>query len=572
MGKRNNGITLIALVVTIIILLILAGVSINMLTGQNGIINRAAEAKQSTGSSNDLEYLQLKATEALTDYYQGNDTMSEDDYVLKKWAADSNSKIRVNQGEKTFTYNNKTYNIADIIGNQSEKTKVEQNNMKQITVSNVTDEEDKKILSSGKVRLIIEENDTTMKAAVPNGFYYVTGTPSTGLVISDKYGDDDNNSRGGNQFVWVPCSGDKGVTYQKEVGLATTWQGKYKGKSWWYNSYTTGQKDDKGNDVYANVAAGTWSDDGGDLDSVKTYGGFYIARYEAGVPENATSFYANANNSNYSRSRNPSAAQIITDDEIKNGLTEAQVQKKLLPVSKKNNPSWNFISQENAVKVSKAMYYNNGAVTSSLVDSYAWDTVVEWMTTRIDITKEEQDADPKKKEEAKILGNLGFDSTSKGNYYDNYKIDLENVLYALHRYDSSKKKPTVGDAWSYATKYKKGKLTTGAITNINEIKEYKDLTNHSIDTDTYNYSIRKEIATGSAKETKVKNIYDMAGNMWEWTTETGKPDGGSTLRAVLRGGSFGNSGSNNTVAYRDGYNAAVWGSVSFGFRVVLYIQ
>lgn len=40
--KRNKGITLIVLVVTIIVLLILAGISINMLTGQNGILNRAA--------------------------------------------------------------------------------------------------------------------------------------------------------------------------------------------------------------------------------------------------------------------------------------------------------------------------------------------------------------------------------------------------------------------------------------------------------------------------------------------------------------------------------------------------
>ena len=43
--KRNKGITLIALVVTIIVLLILAGISISMLTGQNGILNRASEAK-----------------------------------------------------------------------------------------------------------------------------------------------------------------------------------------------------------------------------------------------------------------------------------------------------------------------------------------------------------------------------------------------------------------------------------------------------------------------------------------------------------------------------------------------
>ena len=39
--KQNKGITLIALVITIVVMLILAGVSISMLFGSNGIINRA---------------------------------------------------------------------------------------------------------------------------------------------------------------------------------------------------------------------------------------------------------------------------------------------------------------------------------------------------------------------------------------------------------------------------------------------------------------------------------------------------------------------------------------------------
>ena len=43
--KNNKGITLIALVITIIVLLILAGVSIAMLTGNNGILTQANEAK-----------------------------------------------------------------------------------------------------------------------------------------------------------------------------------------------------------------------------------------------------------------------------------------------------------------------------------------------------------------------------------------------------------------------------------------------------------------------------------------------------------------------------------------------
>ena len=46
MKKNERGITLIALVVTIVVLLILAGVSISMLTGENGIITRAQESRE----------------------------------------------------------------------------------------------------------------------------------------------------------------------------------------------------------------------------------------------------------------------------------------------------------------------------------------------------------------------------------------------------------------------------------------------------------------------------------------------------------------------------------------------
>ena len=46
--RKEKGITLIALVITIIVLLILAGVSIAMLTGQNGILTQAQNAKNKT--------------------------------------------------------------------------------------------------------------------------------------------------------------------------------------------------------------------------------------------------------------------------------------------------------------------------------------------------------------------------------------------------------------------------------------------------------------------------------------------------------------------------------------------
>ena len=59
--KRTNekGITLIALVLTIIVLLILVGVSISMLTGDNGILGQATNAKEQTEISSEKEAIQL---------------------------------------------------------------------------------------------------------------------------------------------------------------------------------------------------------------------------------------------------------------------------------------------------------------------------------------------------------------------------------------------------------------------------------------------------------------------------------------------------------------------------------
>ena len=57
--KNKGGITFIALVVTIIVLLILAGISVSMLTGQNGILNKAAEAKEKTEEAQKEEQIKL---------------------------------------------------------------------------------------------------------------------------------------------------------------------------------------------------------------------------------------------------------------------------------------------------------------------------------------------------------------------------------------------------------------------------------------------------------------------------------------------------------------------------------
>lgn len=53
--KEQKGITLVALVITIIILLILAGIAIASITSENGLFNRAKQAKQNTIDSQEAE-------------------------------------------------------------------------------------------------------------------------------------------------------------------------------------------------------------------------------------------------------------------------------------------------------------------------------------------------------------------------------------------------------------------------------------------------------------------------------------------------------------------------------------
>lgn len=64
-------------------------------------------------------------------------------------------------------------------------------------------------------------------------------------------------------------------------------------------------------------------------------------------------------------------------------------------------------------------------------------------------------------------------------------------------------------------------------------------------TETKAISTSTRIPAGSAEYTKTNNIYDMAGNVWEWTTEAH-----STYSRVCRGGVYGNYGNNYPMAYR----------------------
>ena len=70
MRNIQTGITLIALVITIIVLLILAGISIATLTGDNGVLNKASDSKIVNALGTAKDEINLKAQEAMSDYYE----------------------------------------------------------------------------------------------------------------------------------------------------------------------------------------------------------------------------------------------------------------------------------------------------------------------------------------------------------------------------------------------------------------------------------------------------------------------------------------------------------------------
>ncbi len=107
-GKSNKGITLIALVITIIVLLILAAVSIATLTGENGILTKASTAKKETEMATEDEKVRLAVAASIDN--NGNFDSSLLPSELNKYeliGTPSGDDIIVDTKNKTYTIDNK---------------------------------------------------------------------------------------------------------------------------------------------------------------------------------------------------------------------------------------------------------------------------------------------------------------------------------------------------------------------------------------------------------------------------------------------------------------------------------
>ncbi len=285
-NSRQKGITLIALVVTIVVLIILATVSILAVFGDNGIIARAQTAKDTH------EVGKADETNTLDDYasYIGN--------YLDGKGGSAGGNIDKDTG-----------------------------------------------WDLDKVTIIDEGNGT--KVPLPNGFYYVGGDISTGLVISDKQ-DDTMSASGldmGNQFVWIPVS--------SEADLERT------------NFDTNGQPTTGLSSNYIEPSEDGYSTEASEYNTMRTqvlkYGGFYIGRFEAGV------------NSNTLRTKVTTNQTVV----CKKGVAPYNY----VPWGKAMNDASEIEGESGAVYLAKnfASQHNYISVTSTLTYGCQWDAMCRYI-------------------------------------------------------------------------------------------------------------------------------------------------------------------------------------------------
>ena len=124
MLKNNKGITLIALVITIIVLLILAGVSIAMLTGDNGILTQATKAKTDTNTAEIVERINMELNAFKTDIL-ANGSISADTKSKAEAALGSGYVVNTSENPAIIkhTASGKVGKIytADVTGEETHK-------------------------------------------------------------------------------------------------------------------------------------------------------------------------------------------------------------------------------------------------------------------------------------------------------------------------------------------------------------------------------------------------------------------------------------------------------------------
>ena len=115
--KQERGITLIALITTIIVLLILAGITIGAITGSNGIIGQAQSAKEETEIAQEKEIIDISTVEAMGKNNRGNLEEEEFQSAIDKHTNEKADVTDIGEEFEVFFEESNRYYIVDKDGN-----------------------------------------------------------------------------------------------------------------------------------------------------------------------------------------------------------------------------------------------------------------------------------------------------------------------------------------------------------------------------------------------------------------------------------------------------------------------
>ena len=122
--KKNSGITLIALVITIVIMLILATISVTMLSGDNSLINNAGEAKEGAEEKNEKDIINLAVTAAMNNNDFGELVAIElTDELNNNYGNMLTAKVKSNNSVRVNFKSGRKYSV-DTDGNITKKENV----------------------------------------------------------------------------------------------------------------------------------------------------------------------------------------------------------------------------------------------------------------------------------------------------------------------------------------------------------------------------------------------------------------------------------------------------------------
>ena len=335
--KESKGITLIALVITIIVLLILAGVTIATLTGDNGILGKANDAKTQTEQAKEDENLKI----AIAGSYGTDGKLNLKD--LKD--------NLTNQGID-YDKNNTGFPLEVIVN--GEKKKIDANGNVTVKLESVADSKTNGTVFKDTTTL---EDTYGNQVKVPKGFKIANDSATDvigGIVIEDAT----YTNTIGSQFVWIPVgTGENAI---KKANNKTV-EIKLSRYTFANDGTPTDQGDNIINSYYQELATSNYGNaTAKDIEKFKTSAnsnhGYYIGRYEAGVVDYNSSVST-------SNSNNETNWTGYTGDNIK-------------LVCKKEQQVWNYVTQNKASELSRDMYKSEAKVTSDLINSYAWDTAI----------------------------------------------------------------------------------------------------------------------------------------------------------------------------------------------------